>query len=87
MNKQLRVISELDRVIHEPGRLMIIALLAVVKECDFLYLLHETEMNKGNLSSHLARLEEAGLRRNREDISRQSAHHIAAVDARWPHGV
>jgi len=39
--------SELNRVIHEPGRLMIIALLAVVKECDFLYLLHETEMNKG----------------------------------------
>ena len=59
MNEQLRVISELNRVIHEPGRLMIIALLAVVKECDFLYLLHETEMNKGNLSSHLARLEEA----------------------------
>jgi DNA-binding MarR family transcriptional regulator len=60
MNEQLRAISELDRVIHEPGRLMIIALLAVVKECDFLYLRHETEMNKGNLSSHLARLEEAG---------------------------
>jgi DNA-binding transcriptional ArsR family regulator len=59
MNEQLRAISELDRVIHEPGRLMIIGLLAVVKECDFLYLLHETEMNKGNLSSHLARLEEA----------------------------
>lgn len=60
MNEQLRAISELDRVIHEPGRLMIIALLAAVKECDFLYLLRETEMNKGNLSSHLGRLEEAG---------------------------
>jgi DNA-binding MarR family transcriptional regulator len=60
MNEQLRAISELDRVIHEPGRLMIVALLGVVKECDFLYLLHETEMNKGNLSGHLARLEEAG---------------------------
>jgi len=60
MNDQLRAIADLDRVIHEPGRLMIIALLAVVKECDFLYLLHETELNKGNLSSHLARLEEAG---------------------------
>ena len=60
MNEQLRAISELDRVIHETGRLMIVALLGVVKECDFLYLLHETEMNKGNLSSHLARLEEAG---------------------------
>jgi DNA-binding MarR family transcriptional regulator len=60
MKEQLRSISGLDRVIHEPGRLMIMALLAVVKECDFLYLLHETEMNKGNLSSHLARLEQAG---------------------------
>lgn len=60
MNAQLQAISELDRVIHEPCRLMIIALLSAVKECDFLYLLHETEMNKGNLSSHLARLEESG---------------------------
>ena len=60
MNGQLRAISELNRVIHEPGRLMIVALLSAIKECDFLYLLHETEMNKGNLSSHLARLEEAG---------------------------
>lgn len=39
---------------------MIVALLWAVEECDFLYLLHETELNKGTLSSHLARLEEAG---------------------------
>lgn len=60
MNEQLKAISELDRVIHEPGRLMIVTLLWPVKECDFLYLQTATEMNKGNLSSHLARLEEAG---------------------------
>jgi DNA-binding MarR family transcriptional regulator len=60
MNDQVRVFAELDRVIHEPGRLMIVALLSVVKECDFLYLLHETNLNKGTLSSHLTRLEEAG---------------------------
>ena len=60
MNEQLRAIAELDRVIHEPGRMMIVALLAAVVECDFLYLLRETELNKGNLSSHLAKLEEAG---------------------------
>jgi DNA-binding MarR family transcriptional regulator len=60
MNEQLRQISELDRVIHEPGRLIIMALLSAVEECDFLYLQHETELNKGTLSSHLARLEEAG---------------------------
>lgn len=60
MNRQVRAISELDRVIHEPARLMLVALLSAVEECDFLYLLHETELNKGTLSSHLARLEEAG---------------------------
>ncbi len=60
MNEQLRAIAGLDRVIHEPGRMMIVALLAAVEECDFLYLLRETELNKGNLSSHLAKLEAAG---------------------------
>jgi DNA-binding transcriptional ArsR family regulator len=50
--------SELDRVIHEPARLQIVALLSGVKEADFLYLLHETGFTKGNLSSHLAKLEQ-----------------------------
>jgi DNA-binding HxlR family transcriptional regulator len=60
MNRQIRAFSEIDRVIHEPGRLMIVALLFAVDRSDFLYLQHETEMNKGTLSSHLSRLEEAG---------------------------
>jgi len=60
MNRQIRKIAELDRVIHEPGRLMIVALLSAVDKSGFLYLQHETEMNKGTLSSHLSRLEEAG---------------------------
>ena len=60
MNEQLRAIFDLDRVIHEPARLMIVALLCPIKECDFLYLLNATELNNGTLSSHLARLEEAG---------------------------
>jgi DNA-binding MarR family transcriptional regulator len=60
MNEQIRAFSELDRVIHEPGRLMIAALLYAVERADFLYLQHETEMNKGTLSSHITRLEEAG---------------------------
>jgi DNA-binding MarR family transcriptional regulator len=39
---------------------MIVALLFAVDRADFLYLQHETDMNKGTLSSHLSRLEEAG---------------------------
>ncbi|GEM_PF-236221 len=52
--------TELDRVIHEPARLLIVALLAGVKEADFLWLLRESELTKGNLSSHLSKLEEVG---------------------------
>jgi len=60
MNQQVRTLADLDRVIHEPGRLLIVTLLFAVDRTDFLYLLHESGMNKGTLSSHLSRLEEAG---------------------------
>lgn len=52
--------TDLDRVIHEPARLLIVALLAGVREADFLWVLRESALTKGNLSSHLAKLEEAG---------------------------
>lgn len=52
--------SDIDRVIHEPARLLIVALLHGVKQADFLWLLHESGLTKGNLSSHLAKLEESG---------------------------
>jgi hypothetical protein len=42
--------AELDRVIHEPARLLIFTLLATVEEADFLYLLKATELTKGILS-------------------------------------
>jgi DNA-binding HxlR family transcriptional regulator len=60
MNRQIQALAEIDRIIHEPGRLMIVALLFAVDQSDFLYLQHETEMNKGTLSSHLSRLQEVG---------------------------
>jgi|WetSurMetagenome_2_1015567.scaffolds.fasta_scaffold193639_2 DNA-binding transcriptional ArsR family regulator len=60
MNDRVRDINDLDRVVHEPARLMIVTILSVVEAADFVYLLRETALNKGTLSSHLARLEEAG---------------------------
>lgn len=60
MKKNLQDLSNLDREIHEPARLMIVALLYAVKEADFLYLLRATGLTRGNLSSHLSRLEEGG---------------------------
>ncbi len=60
MNENLRSIVDVDRIIHEPSRLVIVAILYTVESTDFLYLLKETGLTKGNLSSHLSRLEEAG---------------------------
>lgn len=60
MTSALRDLTDLDRIIHEPARLMIVSLLYVSKEADFVFLQRETGLTKGNLSSHLARLEAAG---------------------------
>lgn len=60
MNAKIQRLAEVDRVIHEPARLMIVALLAAVKEADFQYLHATTGLTKGNLSVHLSKLEEAG---------------------------
>ena len=51
----------LDRLIHEPGRLAILTVLSSVRDADFVFLQRATGLTKGNLSSHLSRLEEAGL--------------------------
>ena len=51
---------EIDRMVHEPARYLIMAYLYVVESADFIYLLHHTRLTKGNLSSHLMKLEEAG---------------------------
>lgn len=49
-----------DRLIHEPARLKLIALLYVLESADFTFLMNQTGMTWGNLSSHMTRLEEAG---------------------------
>ena len=50
-----------DRLVHEPGRLAILTILLSVKEADFVFLQRTTGLSKGNLSSHLTKLEEGGL--------------------------
>jgi DNA-binding transcriptional ArsR family regulator len=49
-----------DRMIHNPGRLAIMAVLAGCERADFTYLAKATELNKGTLSKHLSTLEDYG---------------------------
>ncbi|MBX7172761.1 MAG: transcriptional regulator [Pyrinomonadaceae bacterium] len=56
-----REITELDKLLHEPARLAIMTALSNCESADFTFLQSLTGLSKGNLSSHLAKLEEAGL--------------------------
>jgi DNA-binding MarR family transcriptional regulator len=60
MSGDLRSLGEVDRLLHEPARLLIASILFSVEEADFLYLLNTTGLTRGNLSTHLSKLEEAG---------------------------
>jgi len=53
-------LSDVDRILHEPARLQIVAYLFVLEGADFLFLLRRTGLTKGNLSSHVRKLEDAG---------------------------
>lgn len=57
----LEEVGELDRTIHEPARLAILTVLSACASADFVYLQRATGLTKGNLSSHLTKLEAAGL--------------------------
>lgn len=50
-----------DRLVHEPARLGILSVLEGQKEADFQFLQAVLGLTKGNLSSHLAKLEAAEL--------------------------
>ena len=61
MSAPFEEVAELDRLVHEPSRLAILTALSACKSADFLYLQRLTGLSKGNLSSHLSKLESAGL--------------------------
>jgi DNA-binding MarR family transcriptional regulator len=56
----LSELADLDRLVHEPARLAVMALLYVVESADFTFLMNQTGLTWGNLSAHLSKLEEAG---------------------------
>jgi len=51
---------QLDRVIHEKGRLAIMSMLAASPELAFTELRDALSMTDGNLTSHMRTLQEAG---------------------------
>lgn len=61
MTNPFEELAGLDRLVHEPARLAIMTALAACLSADYLFLQRLTGLTAGNLSSHIARLEEGGL--------------------------
>jgi DNA-binding MarR family transcriptional regulator len=72
---------EIDRVIHEPARLLLVAHLYVVESADVVFLMRNTDLTWGNLSSHLAKLEEAGYVETTKDFVDRKPHTMVCLTA------
>jgi DNA-binding HxlR family transcriptional regulator len=59
MNEDWKSLTDVDKLLHEPSRLMILEILNPVEKADFVYLQRETGLTRGNLSTHLTQLNDA----------------------------
>jgi len=60
MDVNLAPISEIDRLVHEPARFQVMALLYVIESADFTFIMNQLGLTWGNLSAHITKLEEGG---------------------------
>ena len=67
-------VTEIDRLIHEPARLMIMANLFVLDSADFLFLMRQTGLTFGNLSSHLSKLEKVDYIKIKKEFIGKKPH-------------
>ncbi|MGY5871629.1 MAG: transcriptional regulator [Candidatus Thorarchaeota archaeon] len=70
---------EIDKIIHEPARLQIMTQLYVVDEADFIYLMRQTGLTWGNLSSHMSRLEDAEYINIKKEFREKKPHTILSM--------
>jgi DNA-binding MarR family transcriptional regulator len=81
MTAAFEELAALDKLIHEPARLAIMTALSACQSADFLFLQQLTGLTKGNLSSHLAKLEEAALVQiDKQFIDKKSNTQIALTE-------
>ena len=70
---------EIDRLIHEPARLEIMAYLYIVDHADFLFLMQQTGFTFGNLSSHLKRLAGGGYVKIDKEFLGRKPHTVLSL--------
>ncbi len=70
----LQPLASLDPLIHAPARLMVLTYLYVVESVDYVFLMRLTGLTWGNLSTHLGKLEAAGLVEIKKEFRGKKPH-------------
>ena len=78
-SKNQEPIANIDRLIHEPSRLTIMAHLYFVESADFLFLIQQTGMTWGNLSVHISKLEAAGYLEVEKEFLGKKPHTVISL--------
>ncbi len=79
LRKKTTAHGNIDKLIHEPARLLILSYLSFLESADFLFLKAETDLSWGNLSVHMSKLEEAGYVTIEKKFIRKKPHTIASL--------
>lgn len=79
LKDKLKSLADIDKLIHEPARLLIISYLYILESADFIFLKAQTELSWGNLSSHMTKLEGAGYVKIEKKFIRKKPHSIASL--------
>jgi len=75
-------ILDLDPLVHAPVRLAVLSILAGVKDADFVFLRESVGATDGNLSTHLAKLEQAGYIRIKKAFAGKKPHTTCGITAK-----
>jgi DNA-binding MarR family transcriptional regulator len=76
------VMEEMDKLLHEPARLLLMAYLYVVEKADFVFLMDQTGLTAGKVSSHMRRLMAAdyvGQEKSFVGNRPQTSYHLSAA--------
>jgi DNA-binding MarR family transcriptional regulator len=75
-------LADIDQVIHASARLMVLSYLYVVESADYVFLMRRTGLTWGNLSTHLAKLEEAGYIEIEKEFRGKKPHTTVSLTKR-----
>jgi len=79
LRDKTKALGHIDKLIHEPARLLIISYLYILESADFIFLKAETGLTWGNLSTHISKLEQAEYVYIEKKFIRKKPHTLAKL--------